>query len=102
MSPNSSNYIRTRIHWVWEQFSLRRDDFGREYVVAYPSRSNNTAKANYSSYEGEALAAMWAIAHIWPYLYGECFTLVTDHQPLRWLMHSDKLTGKLAKWALLL
>ena len=27
---------------------------------------------------------------------------MTDHQPLKWLMESDKLTGKLAKWALLL
>jgi hypothetical protein len=28
--------------------------------------------------------------------------LVTDHQPLKWLMESDKLTGKLARWALML
>jgi hypothetical protein len=28
--------------------------------------------------------------------------LVTDHQPLKWLMESDKLTGKLAQWALML
>ena len=27
---------------------------------------------------------------------------MTDHQPLKWLMESDKLTGKLARWALLL
>jgi hypothetical protein len=27
---------------------------------------------------------------------------VTDHQPLKWLMESDKLTGKLARWALML
>ncbi|PTQ43569.1 hypothetical protein MARPO_0024s0079, partial [Marchantia polymorpha] len=30
------------------------------------------------------------------------FTLVTDHQSLKWLMESDKLTGKLALWALIL
>ena len=29
-------------------------------------------------------------------------TWVIDHQPLRWLMESDKLTGKLTRWALLL
>ena len=34
---------------------------------------------------------------LWPEL-----TLVTDHQPLKWLMESDKLTRKLARWALLL
>jgi hypothetical protein len=27
---------------------------------------------------------------------------VTNHQPLKWLMESDKLTRKLARWALML
>ena len=80
----------------------KRDDFGWEYVVAYALRSNNTAEANYSSYEGEALAVVWAIAHFWPYLYGERFTLVIDRQPLWWLMDSDNLTDKLVRWILLL
>jgi hypothetical protein len=35
-------------------------------------------------------------------LYGNEFLLVTDHQPLKWLMESDELTGKLARWALTL
>lgn len=77
-------------------------DEGREYVIAFASRSNNNAESNYSSYEGEALAAVWAIAHFRPYLYRQRFTLVTDHQPLKWLMEPYKLTGKLAKRALLL
>jgi hypothetical protein len=28
--------------------------------------------------------------------------LYTDHQPIKWLMTNDKLTGKLACWALIL
>ena len=48
------------------------------------------------------LAVVWAMAHFRPYLYGQKFTLVTDHQPLKWLVESNKLTGKLARWALLL
>ena len=36
------------------------------------------------------------------YFYGQCFTLVIEHQPLQWLMESDKQTSKLAMWALLL
>jgi hypothetical protein len=43
------------------------------------------------------LAAIWAIAHFRCYLYGNEFLLVTDHQPLKWLMELDKLTGKLAR-----
>jgi hypothetical protein len=78
------------------------DDDGKEFVIAYASRSNNNAEAQYSSYEGECLAAIWAIAHFRCYLYGTEFLLVTDHQPLKWLMESDKLIGKLARWALIL
>ena len=48
------------------------------------------------------MAAVWAIAHFRPYFYGQRFILVSGHQPLRWLIESDKLTGKLARWALLL
>ena len=75
---------------------------GKEYVIAYASRSNNKAENNYSSYEGECLAVVWAIIHFRPYLYGTNFTLYTDHQPIKWLMTNDKLTGKLARWALIL
>ena len=79
-----------------------KDDFSREYVVTYALRSNNIAEANYSFYKGETLMAIWDIAHFRPYIYGQRFTFVTNHQPLQWLMDSDKLTGKLAMWALLL
>jgi len=74
----------------------------KEYVIAYASRSNNKADNNYSSYKGECLVVVWAIIHFRPYLYGTNFTLYTDHQPIKWLMTNDKLTGKLARWALLL
>ena len=75
---------------------------GEEYVVAYASRSNNRAESNYSSYHGELLAAIWAIQHFQPYLYGRHFTLITDHQPLTWLLSNDELTCKLAHWSLIL
>jgi len=78
------------------------DDERKEFVVAYASRSNNAAKSRYSSYKGECLATMWAVAHFRCYLFGTQFTLVTNQQPLKWLMESDKLTGKLARWAFIL
>ena len=34
-------------------------------------------------------------------MFGNSFTLVTDHEPLKWLMTTQKLTGKMAKWSLL-
>ena len=63
-----------QLHTNWSSFGLgtiliQKDDFGREYVIVYASQSNNTAEANYSSYEGKVLAAVWTIAHFQPYFY---------------------------------
>jgi hypothetical protein len=60
------------------------DDEGKEFVVAFVSRSNNAAEAKYVSYEGECLAAVWEVAHFQCYLFGNPFTRITDHQPLKW------------------
>ncbi|CAI6004936.1 unnamed protein product [Closterium sp. NIES-64] len=70
---------------------------GGEKVVAFASRSCNPAEANYSSYEGEGVAAVWAVGHFRVYLQGRPFTLVTDHQPLLWLMQNQSLTGRNAR-----
>ncbi len=96
-----------QLHIDWSMLGLRTvlmqcDDEGKEFVVAYASRSNNATESSYSSYEGECLATVWVFAHFKCYLFGTQFTLVVDHQLLKWLMEFDKLTRKLAQWALIL
>ncbi len=71
-------------------------------MVAYVSRLNNATKSRYSSYEGECLAVVWAVVHFRCYLLRTQFTFVTEHHPLKWLMESNKLTGKFTWWALIL
>jgi hypothetical protein len=46
------------------------DDEGKEFVVAYVSRLNNATESCYSSYEGECLVMVWAVAHFKCYLFG--------------------------------
>ncbi len=75
---------------------------GKEYLVACVSRSLNKHERNYSSYEGEMLAAVWGVLSLRSYLHGLQFTVVTDHQPLKWLVTTPELTGKHARWALCL
>jgi len=50
---------------------------------------------------GSALL-LYGLIHFRPYLYGTNFILYTEHQPIKWLMTNDKLTGKLARWAFIL
>ena len=75
---------------------------GVEHPICYASRSCDPAEQNYSSFDGECLAVVWATNHFRAYLFGNSFTLITDHEPLRWLMTTQKLTGKMARWSLLL
>jgi hypothetical protein len=48
------------------------------------------------------LAAVWAIKSLHSYLHGEEFTLVTDHQPLTYLMTKTDLVSMLARWAIII
>jgi hypothetical protein len=95
------------LHTNWNAFGIsvilsQLDEKGKEYVIAYASRSNNKAKSNYFSFEGECLDVVWAIIQIRPYFYDTKFTLYTDHQPIKWLMTNNKLTSKLARWTFIL
>ena len=78
------------------------DAEGKEHPVSYASRSCKHAEKNYESCEGECLAVVWATDHFQEYLFGTPFTLITDHEPLKWLMQTNKTTGTLARWSLLL
>ena len=79
------------------------DADGNEYMCACISRSLNKHESNYSSYKGEMLAAVWAAKMFRHHLIGgQPFRLVTDHQPLLYLMSSEGLTGQYARFALVL
>jgi hypothetical protein len=82
------------LHIDWNTLGLgvvltQVDDDGQEFVVAYANRSNNKTKAKYSLHERKCLIVFWAISTFWCYLYGSPFTLVTNHQPLKFLMESN-------------
>ena len=102
------NHLRlTVVNTDWSNHGIgavlgQLNEDGQEYIVACISRSLNKHEANYSSYEGEMLAAVWAIKTFRPYLLGVKFDVITDHSPLQWLMSNLELTGKHARWALAL
>lgn len=72
---------------------------GKDHPVAFASRTLNKHEVNYSTTEKEALAIMWAVEKFKPYLYGNSFTLVTDHKPLTFIKNSTK-NLKILRWRL--
>lgn len=60
--------------------------------VCYASRSLNDHEKNYSVTDKEFLAIVWAVGYFRPYLWGNKFTIVTDHLPIKYL--NKRYTGK--------
>ncbi|OWZ03214.1 Retrovirus Polyprotein [Phytophthora megakarya] len=81
---------------------LMQDQGNGLQPVSYASKVASETEANYGITELECLAVVWAIKLYRPYLYGQRFTIVTDHSALKWLMTSPNLAGKLHRWALTL
>jgi hypothetical protein len=62
--------------------SQRDPKTGKERVIAYASRGLRKHEISYSAYTAEMSCITWAIIHWHTYLYGNTFTVFTDHQPL--------------------
>ena len=76
---------------------LSQGEIGKDPAIAYASRSLHKVEIKYHTYEKEALAIMFAIKTFRNYVYGNKFTIVTDHKPLLWLKSADNNTG-VQKW----
>lgn len=71
-----------------------------EHPVEFASRLLLPAERNYSTTEREALAVVGAVEKFCGYIEGSEVKILTDHQPLKWLMSLKSPTGRLARWAL--
>src|SRR4051812_36700374 len=70
--------------------------------VAFESRQMSPAEKNYAVHEKELLAIVHALKVWRHYLEGQEFTVITDHQSLRYLQTQDKLNRRQARWVELL
>ena len=82
-------------------FNLTQIRHGRERAIVYGRRNFSDIEKKYSVIEREPLSVLVAIQKCRPYLLGNHFTAVVDHQALKWLSLRDP-TGRLARWALAL
>jgi hypothetical protein len=69
------------------------------HPVAYASRKFNEAEVRKSPYERELLAAYQALLDWRCYLDGSQFTIVSDHNPLKYLQSQQQLSSKQARIA---
>jgi hypothetical protein len=73
---------------------------GQERPIAFASRQLNTAERNYTVYEQEMLALVWATKYFRCYLYGKRFLVRADHAALTYLQKFADHNSRLLRWSL--
>ena len=72
---------------------------GKERVIAYASRGLKSAEINYPAHKLEFLAAKWAVTDKFKdLLYCHKFEIVTDNNPLTYVLSSAKLDATGQRW----
>lgn len=72
---------------------------GHHYVIAYASRGLSKSERNYPAHKLEFLALKWAITEKFQdYLYGKKFTVITDNNPLTYILSTAKLDATGHRW----
>ena len=77
VTTDASNYA------IGSVLSKKKD--GMDVPVVYMSRVLVGPELNYSTTAKECFAVLYAVNQFRPYIYGRKFTLMSDHEPLRWM-----------------
>ncbi|XP_053968274.1 uncharacterized protein K02A2.6-like [Anastrepha ludens] len=80
---------------------------GTEQPIAFASKTLNRHQENYSQIEKEGLAIIFGVKKFHQFLYGQKFTLITDHKPLVSIFSPDKnlptmTAQRIQRWAITL
>lgn len=82
------------------------DGSERPIAIAFASRTLSSNERNYAQIEKKALSLLFGVKKFYLYLYGQKFSLVTDHKPLTAIFGAKKGVPSLAAarlqcWAVL-
>ena len=88
--------------WCLGAILWQLDDSNRESPVYYASRQMSLAEKKYTTTEREALAVIYACKKFRHYLLGYRIVFHTDHDSLKYLVNNTELSGRIARWILLL
>jgi hypothetical protein len=79
------------------------DENGNERPIAFASKSLIGAQHNYCATDLELLAVKWAVTQKFrQYLLGRKFTVITDHEALKFLLNKEgeNLSKRMQRWIL--
>ena len=78
---------------------LCQNQNGKQRIISFASRSLNKSEKNYPTHKLEFLALKWAVTDKFTdYLLGHKFTVITDNNPLTYVLSSAKLDAAGHRW----
>ncbi len=79
--------------------ALYQEQEGQLCVIAYASRGLSQSESRYPAHKLEFLALKWSVTEKFhDYLYGSNFTVITDSNPLTYILTSAKLDATSHRW----
>ena len=75
---------------------------GKDQRIAYTSKQLTPAERNYSTTERECLAMVFSVKKFRHYLICNPMVFFIDHMAIKYLVNKVELSGRLARWVLLL
>lgn len=79
--------------------ALCQEQEGMLRVISYASRGLSKSEARYPAHKLEFLALKWAVTEKFcDYLYGSSFKVITDSNPLTYVLTSAKLDATSYRW----
>jgi hypothetical protein len=78
------------------------EDGGKDHPIAFASKQLSAVERNYTTTEQECLAMVFSVKKYRLYLLMNPVVFFVDHMALRYLVNKPELSGRLARWVLLL
>ena len=80
----------------------QKDDKNFDHPIYFASRQLIAAERNYTTTEREALGIIYSVQKFCHYLLGYPFVFHVDHNALKYMVNKPQLSGRIARWVLLL
>ena len=81
---------------------VQEDEFSSEHVIYYLSRTFNPTELKYSHVEKLALAAVQVVQRFRHYILQRKTTVLSDCNPMIYILTKQLLGGKYSKWIVIL
>jgi transposase InsO family protein len=78
---------------------LYQEDCGKQYYLSFFSKALNSSQKNYPATKRELLGIVYSLKAFHHWIYGQEFTLFTDHKALSYLFSQKEPSYMLQNWA---